>query len=549
MFRIVVFTNGGIVLYDKNADLVPTAVINELIVRECVETSRLVSQAQIRLGKSGEFTARLARDANTRVNASIFYPVSLRLADSDQIVDDILKIYAGVDNDSEKFHALVDLRVMNVTSEKNTEKLPPSLNETENIAVPSDEKTINSIPKKTRKTKAKTKKTKKKRTWDGGFEDSDSNAVLDYSSPSEQVQDASTPTAQLNALDLGAKSKQGFVVKELNDELSDILDKKTGIEIQAPAEQFGFLKKFIGGKKLNEEDLHKVLVAMEDHLVMKNVAKDVANAICDSVRQDLTGTSTRSWTSVKDTVRGSMKRVLEKILTPSTSTDLLVSINQVHKVSTAKHDRRPYVISVVGVNGVGKSTNLGKLAFWFLQNDFKVLVAACDTFRSGAVEQLKVHVQRLNQLKGSNGEVELFDQGYGKDAAVIAKHAVEYGKKHDFDVVLIDTAGRRHNDDRLMSSLEKFGDFAQPDKIIMVGEALVGTDSVEQARNFDSAFGKKRHLDFFLISKCDTVGEMLGTLVNVTYATGVPVLFVGVGQQYTDLRTLSVEWAVDRLLS
>ena len=179
MFRIVVFTNGGIVLYDKNADLVPTAVINELIVRECVETSRLVSQAQIRLGKSGEFTARLARDANTRVNASIFYPVSLRLADSDQIVDDILKIYAGVDNDSEKFHALVDLRVMNVTSEKNTEKLPPSLNETENIAVPSDEKTINSIPKKTRKTKAKTKKTKKKRTWDGGFEDSDSDAVLD----------------------------------------------------------------------------------------------------------------------------------------------------------------------------------------------------------------------------------------------------------------------------------------------------------------------------------------------------------------------------------
>ena len=180
-----------------------------------------------------------------------------------------------------------------------------------------------------------------------------------------------------------------------------------------------------------------------------------------------------------------------------------------------------------------------------------MLIAACDTFRSGAVEQLKVHVRRLQELteRLGSGEVQIFDEGYGKDAAVIAQKAIEYGQRHQFDIVLIDTAGRRHNDERLMSSLEKFGKLANPDKIVMVGEALVGTDSVQQAKNFNASFGPNRNLDFFLISKCDTVGDMIGSMVNMTYSTGIPVLFVGIGQTYTDLRTLSVDWAVNLLMS
>ncbi|KAK5275702.1 hypothetical protein LTR16_012213, partial [Cryomyces antarcticus] len=133
------------------------------------------------------------------------------------------------------------------------------------------------------------------------------------------------------------------------------------------------------------------------------------------------------------------------------------------------------------------------------------LIVACDTFRSGAVEQLRVHVRNLKELgEREGGQVELYERGYGKDAANIAKDAVEFATVQKFDVVLIDTAGRRHNDARLMSSLEKFAKLAQPDKILMVGEALVGTDSVSQARNFNAAFGAQRKLDGFIISKCDT---------------------------------------------
>lgn len=241
-----------------------------------------------------------------------------------------------------------------------------------------------------------------------------------------------------------------------------------------------------------------------------------------------------------------MEKALTRMLTPTTSLDILRSI----QTTTSGSNARPYVISIVGVNGVGKSTNLSKLAFFLLQNHYRILIVAADTFRSGAVEQLGVHVRNLKELsKREGGEVDLFQKGYGKDAANIAKDAVVYARENNFQVVLIDTAGRRHNDQRLMSSLEKFGELAQPDKIFMVGEALVGTDSVAQARNFNASFGPKRNLNGFIISKCDTVGDMVGTLVSMVHATGIPVVFLGVGQHYGDLRTLNVRWATNLLMS
>lgn len=538
------FRNGGTIEYDNGTQSVQTSVLNELIVQECIESSRLSNQAQLRLGKSGEYTARLCRTPETDANVAVLYPVALKvLNDPDALVSDVAKIYASIEDDFAKFEALVNVRLQSSVVKAQNKTLKNSVSEPpkmEEVQEPQERELETKSRKKVNKSKKG--KPKKNRTWDDAS-DFDSDAVLDYSE--SQNGSARLPTEQLNALDLGSRSKDGFVVKELSDELSEILSSKNSKSTDSSTANFGFLKRYVGGKILGHQDIKNVLTTMEDHLVKKNVAKEVATQICEGVGKDLVGTSTCSWATVSATVRQSMQQTLSRILTPSISTDLLASIRK----QKAKSGSRPFVISVVGVNGVGKSTNLGKLGFWFLQNDFKVLIAACDTFRSGAVEQLKVHVQRLQQLKGrSSGEVELFHQGYGKDAAVIAKRAVEHAQKIGYDVVLIDTAGRRHNDDRLMSSLEKFGNLAQPDKIIMVGEALVGTDSVEQARNFDAAFGKSRGLDFFLISKCDTVGEMLGTLVNVTYATGVPVLFVGVGQQYTDLRTLSVSWAVEKLL-
>ena len=121
--------------------------------------------------------------------------------------------------------------------------------------------------------------------------------------------------------------------------------------------------------------------------------------------------------------------------TPRTSTDVLLAIrakrDTLASSSTARRD--PYVITFVGVNGVGKSTNLSKVCFWLVQNGLRVLIAACDTFRSGAVEQLRVHVRNLGMLAENavdgKGGVELYERGYGKDAAGIAKEAITYGRK------------------------------------------------------------------------------------------------------------------------
>ncbi|EFE38320.1 hypothetical protein TRV_06976 [Trichophyton verrucosum HKI 0517] len=408
---------------------------------------------------------------------------------------------------------------------------------------------------------------KKMRKWGpDGIADEEGDEILDYSANDTgagTMEDLPAPSVDaIDSESFGTKTQKGqFVLKDLGDEIHSILQNADEEKAKANGSSAGVVnssigaisslfRNVVGGKVLTEADLVKPLKAMEDHLLKKNVAREAAVRLCEGVQKELVGKKTASFQSIDSALRAGMESSLRKILTPTTSLDLLREIEVVTSPTNQQQPRRPYVISVVGVNGVGKSTNLSKLCFFLLQNKYKVLIAACDTFRSGAVEQLRVHARNLKELSAREnaGHVELYEKGYGKDAANVAKDAVAYAATNDFDVVLIDTAGRRHNDQRLMSSLEKFAKFANPDKILMVGEALVGTDSVMQARNFNQAFGPGRGLDGFIISKCDTVGDMVGTLVSMVHATGIPIVFLGVGQHYGDLRGLSVPWAVGLLM-
>ncbi|KAM0252461.1 hypothetical protein ACHAP5_001109 [Fusarium lateritium] len=411
---------------------------------------------------------------------------------------------------------------------------------------------------------------KKGRKWDAdGFADEEDDVQLDYSakhatSDSEaEATGRSTAVDEIDSSTWGSTSKGKFVLKDLGDEVHEILaseaekaaeaktQSKSGLLGSGVSAISGLFRNVVGGKTLTKEDLDKAMKGMEEHLLQKNVAREAAVRLCEGVEKELLGVKTGSFESINARIQAAMEASLTKMLTPTSSLDLLRDIDAITAPPvTSLRKARPYVMSIVGVNGVGKSTNLSKICFFLLQNKYKVLIAAGDTFRSGAVEQLAVHVRNLKELTArEGGRVELYQKGYGKDAATVAKDAVTHAAQEGYDVVLIDTAGRRHNDQRLMSSLEKFAKFAQPDKILMVGEALVGTDSVAQARNFNAAFGAVRTLDGFIISKCDTVGDMVGTLVSLVHATNVPVLFVGVGQHYSDLRNFSVKWAVEKLLS
>ncbi|KAK4569602.1 hypothetical protein LTR86_003365 [Recurvomyces mirabilis] len=432
-----------------------------------------------------------------------------------------------------------------------------------------------------KKLKGKTT-TKSKRRWDidGTAIEGDDDETLDYSAPVTPAPDDATRELNIEEVDantMGSRTGKGqFVLKDLDTEIDAILasskqPKPTTTEDSTPSSGLlntatsrltGLFRNVVGGKALTKPDLQQPLAQMQNHLIEKNVAPSAAARLCESVERDLLDQKTASFTSIDATIRTSMSKALTRMLTPTSSLDLLRDVT----TTTSGSSARPYVISIVGVNGVGKSTNLSKIAYFLLQNQFRVLVVAGDTFRSGAVEQLRVHVRNLSELsrRENVGEISLFEKGYGKDAATVARDAVTYATNASgqgqgqmlFDVVLIDTAGRRHNDTRLMSSLTKFGQLANPDKIFMVGEALVGADSVAQARNFAKEFvdtkGKLRNngvgMDGFIISKCDTVGDMVGTLVSMVHATGIPVVFLGVGQHYGDLRGLNVGWAVERLM-
>lgn len=424
-----------------------------------------------------------------------------------------------------------------------------------------------------RRGKPAAKGPKKGRKWDDdGNATEDDGVQLDYSANKSGVTDDSEDYAvgrssaleEIDSTTWGNRSKGKFVLKDLGDEVHEILasaaeEKNSASKTSSSGGLLGtglstiggLFRNVVGGKVLTKEDLDKAMKGMEEHLLKKNVAREAAVRLCEGVEKELVGVKTGNFESINKRIQSAMEASLTKMLTPTSSMDLLREIDSITAPpATSLRRARPYVMSIVGVNGVGKSTNLSKICFFLLQNKYKVLIAAGDTFRSGAVEQLAVHVRNLKELTArEGGKVELYQKGYGKDAATVAKDAVTHAAAEGFDVVLIDTAGRRHNDQRLMSSLEKFAKFAQPDKILMVGEALVGTDSVAQAKNFNAAFGSGRGLDGFIISKCDTVGDMVGTLVSLVHATNVPVLFVGVGQHYSDLRNFSVKWAVEKLLS
>ena len=188
-----------------------------------------------------------------------------------------------------------------------------------------------------------------------------------------------------------------------------------------------------------------------------------------------------------------------------------------------------------------------------MENDCKVLIAACDTFRAGAVEQLRTHVRHLDNLHP--GKVQLYERGYGKDAAGIAAEAIGFARDSRFDVVLVDTAGRMQDNEPLMRALAKLVVVNKPDLLLFVGEALVGNEAVDQLTRFNMALadhskmqGSPRLIDGIVLSKFDTIDDKVGAAVSMSYITGQPIVFVGTGQTYVDLKALNPKAVVKALM-
>ncbi|XP_050209067.1 uncharacterized protein LOC126659772 [Mercurialis annua] len=378
----------------------------------------------------------------------------------------------------------------------------------------------------------KKKIAKKNRVWD----DSPKESKLDFTDPVENGHE----NMEVVETNHGESMMDKEEIVSSDSESEEEMGKETKPDAKKKGWFASMFQSIAGKANLEKSDLEPALKALKDRLMTKNVAEEIAEKLCESVAASLEGKKLGSFTRISSTVQTAMEEALVRILTPRRSIDIL------RDVHAAKEQKKPYVVVFVGVNGVGKSTNLAKVAYWLQQHNVSVMMAACDTFRSGAVEQLRTHARRL--------QIPIFEKGYEKDPAIVAKEAIQEATRNGSDVVLVDTAGRMQDNEPLMRALSKLIYLNNPDLVLFVGEALVGNDAVDQLSKFNQKLADLstspflRLIDGILLTKFDTIDDKVGAALSMVYTSGAPVMFVGCGQSYTDLKKLNVKSIVKTLL-
>ncbi len=277
-------------------------------------------------------------------------------------------------------------------------------------------------------------------------------------------------------------------------------------------------------KKIKEDPLDEVLEELELILLEADVAYPVAEEIKSGVRENLLGKKyDRSYTldqvvelAVKDAVRDVLK------------------INEFDFDEWLEGRERPVVIMFVGINGTGKTTAIAKLANRVQKKDKTVVLAACDTFRAGAIEQLSIHAEKLG--------CKIVKQAHDADPAAVAYDAIEHAKSKRKDVVFIDTAGRMQTNNNLIEEMKKIVRVAKPDLKVFVGDSLAGNDAIEQAKVFDAAVG----IDAVILTKIDTDAKG-GAALSIAHTIGKPIAFVCNGQEYDDIVKFNTDWMIDRM--
>jgi len=312
-----------------------------------------------------------------------------------------------------------------------------------------------------------------------------------------------------------AKLKETFV----GEEKPELKVEKVEEKVVVIEEKKGFFQKItetITTKRISAEKFDELFWDLELALLENNVAVEVI----DKIKSDLKGQLVD-----KPIPRGQVEERIAESL--HKSIEDLFSVPGINLLERAKQ-KKPFVICFVGVNGSGKTTSIAKVTNYLQSQGLSVVLAAADTFRAAAIDQLQLHADKLG--------VKLIRHDYGSDPAAVAFDAIKHAEAKKIDVVLIDTAGRLHSNINLMDEMKKIMRIAKPDLKIFVGESITGNDCVEQAKHFNDAVG----IDGIILAKAD-VDEKGGAAISVSYVTQKPILFLGVGQEYKDLQAFDKE--------
>jgi len=289
------------------------------------------------------------------------------------------------------------------------------------------------------------------------------------------------------------------------------------------------IKGFISSKiKLSESDLEDLLWKLHIDLIQSDVAVETADFIIENIKRKLLDSEVEK-DKIDEYIKDSIRDVLFEVLTPERDVNLLEDIKSIER------SERPYKIVFLGINGSGKTTTIAKIAHYLIKNNLSVVMAAGDTFRAGAIEQIEKHAKNLG--------VRLIKHQKGADAAAVIYDAIEHAKAKNIDVVLADTAGRMQTNVNLMDELKKICRVNKPNLKIFVGDSLTGNDAVDQAKRFNDAVG----IDAVILTKMDSDAKG-GSTLSITNEIKKPVIFIGTGQGYDDLMEFDKEWFINQLL-
>ena len=317
-------------------------------------------------------------------------------------------------------------------------------------------------------------------------------------------------------------------VEEAELEKNEISEKESEVEpVESQPKSFAQkIKEVIVKKTLTEEEFDKLFWDVEVVLLQNNVALEVIEKIKSDLRGELVN---------KKVFRKGIPKVIEDTLRRSVEEILSFEKPDILKLIKSKKEK-PFVILFLGINGSGKTTTVAKLANFIKKNGFSCVMAAGDTFRAAAIQQLEEHSKNLG--------IKIIKQDYGSDSAAVAYDAIQYAKAHNVDVVLIDTAGRLHSNKNLMEELKKIVRVTKPDMKIFVGESVTGNDCVEQAKAFNEQIG----IDSIILTKAD-VDDKGGAALSIAYVTKKPIIFIGTGQTYDDFKPFDPQEIVKSLFA
>jgi len=275
---------------------------------------------------------------------------------------------------------------------------------------------------------------------------------------------------------------------------------------------------------LTEKDVQDPLFDLEMILLESDVALPVTDAIIAHMKTSLVGTHRKIRQDPGEIVSDALRQALREVLGEGLDISAYIRSHE-----------RPVKILFTGVNGTGKTTSIAKVADLLIREGFSVVIGAGDTYRAGAIEQIQVHADRIG--------VRLIHHQEGADPSAVLFDTVEYARAHKIDVVLADTAGRFHNRANLMSQLEKIRRVMKPDLILYVDEATAGNDAVVRAAEFDRTVGA----DGVILTKAD-MDPKGGAAISIAYTIGKPLVFLGVGQEYSDIVPFTPDLILNAIL-